>query len=177
MRPLSFLREEFVLRGQLTTFRKSRNRSLALNLYKWQQWQSQPMIVWIISNSKITFLDANYLTGNRPLTCKLITKRQRRSNTRIYVSCCVAGRKYGPRIERIRHAPRFMKTHSITIRLKNNGYPGEDLEKRNSGVIFCGRESILKNKEKSIQENIAFCNTISSGFVKPKEHTDGKMKL
>ena len=74
-----------------------------------------------------------------------------------------------------------MKTHSITIRLKNNGYPGEDdgedLEKRNSGVIFCGRESILKNKEKSIQENIAFCNTISSGFVKPKEHTDGKMKL
>ena len=111
------------------------------------------------------------------MTCKLITKRQRRSNTQIYVSCCVTGRKYGLRIERIRHAPRFMKTHSITIRLKNNGYPGEDLEKRNSGVIFCGRESILKNKEKSIQENIAFCNTISSGFVKPEEHTDGKMTL
>ena len=73
----------------------------------------------------------------------------------------------------------LLKVRNIrnTIRLKNNGYPGEDLEKRNSGVIFCGRESILKNKEKSIQENIAFCNTISSGFVKPEEHTDGKMKL
>ena len=24
-------------------------------------------------------------------------------------------------------------------------------------------------------ENITFCNTISSGFAKPQEHTDGEM--
>ena len=115
------------------------------------------MIVWIISNSKITFPDANYLTGNRPLTCKLITKRQRRSNTRIYVSCCVTGRKYGLRIERIRHAPRFMKTHSITIRLKNNGYPGEDSWRNVTLELFSvGEKVYLKTKKRAYKKILPF---------------------
>ena len=34
---------------------------------------------------------------------------------------------------------------------------------------------ILKKKIARTHENITFCNTISSGFAKPQEHTDGEM--
>ena len=77
----------------------------------------------------------------------------------------------------MRHAPRLIKKlQSFTIRLKNRGYLYEGFEKRISGVIFGGRESILKNNRRTQNKiYIAFCNTISSSFAKPEEQTDGEM--
>ena len=52
----------------------------------------------------------------------------------------------------------------------------QDFTLRNiSVVIFCGREILQKKKKKIARgkgKNIASCNTSSSGFSKPQEHTD-----
>ena len=44
-------------------------------------------------------------------------------------------------------------------------------------LFSAGIDSILKKKKKiaRTRENITFCNTISSGFAKSQEHTDGEM--
>ena len=41
--------------------------------------------------------------------------------------------------------------------------------------MFRGRDWYLKKKIARTHENITFYNTISSGFAKPQEHTDGEM--
>ena len=75
------------------------------------------------------------------------------------------------------HAPRLIKKlQSFKIRLKNRGYLYEGFEKRISGVIFCGRESILENNRRTQKKiYITFCDTISSSFAKPEEQTDEEM--
>ena len=44
--------------------------------------------------------------------------------------------------------------------------------------LFSAGETVtLKTKKVArTHENITFCNTISSGFVKPQEHTDCEMR-
>ena len=75
-RLLLFPRDKFVVRRQLKRFRKNRNCSLA-------QESIHLAAVTLtadgcVNNIKFT----SYLTRNRPLTYKRITKRQRPSNTR-----------------------------------------------------------------------------------------------
>ena len=67
-RLLSFLRDKFVIRKQLRRFRKNRNCSLA-------QESIHLTADGFVNNIKF----ASYTTGNRPLTWKRITKRQRPS--------------------------------------------------------------------------------------------------
>ena len=75
-RPLLFLLDIFVVRRQLKRFRKNRNCSLAReSIYLTAVTHTADGCV---NNTKF----ASYLTGNRPLTCKRIPKRQRPSNTR-----------------------------------------------------------------------------------------------
>ena len=76
VRLLFFLRDKFVVRRQLKRFRKNRNCSLAReSIYLTAVTHTADGCV---NNIKCT----SYLTGNRPLTCKRIPKRQRPSNTR-----------------------------------------------------------------------------------------------
>ena len=76
MRLLLFLRDKFVVRRQLKRFRKNRNCSLA----------RESIYLTAVTHTADGCVDnikfASYLTGNRPLTCKRIPKRQRPSNTR-----------------------------------------------------------------------------------------------
>ena len=79
-RLLLFLRDKFVVRRQLKRFRENRNCSLA-------QESIHLAAVTLtadgcVNNTKF----ASYSTGNQPLTCKLITKRQLPSYTN-YFSC------------------------------------------------------------------------------------------
>ena len=79
-RLLLFLREKFVVRRQLKRFRKNRNCSLA-------QESIHLAAVTLTADSCVNNIKfASYLTGNQPLTCKLITKRQLPSYTN-YFSC------------------------------------------------------------------------------------------
>ena len=78
-RLLLFFRDKFVIRRHLKRFRKNRNCSLA----------QEPIHLAAVTRTadgcvnNIKF--ASYLTGNRPLTSKRISKKQR-PNTRI-ISC------------------------------------------------------------------------------------------
>ena len=73
---LLFLLDKFVVRRQLKRFRKNRNCSLAReSIYLTAVTHTADGCV-----NNIKF--ASYLTGNRPLTCKRIPKRQWPSNTR-----------------------------------------------------------------------------------------------
>ena len=75
-RLLLFLRDKFVVRRQLKRFKKDRNCSLAQ--------ESIHLTVTLTADGCVNNIKfASYLTGNRPLTCKLITKRQLHSYTRI----------------------------------------------------------------------------------------------
>ena len=77
-----------------------------------------------------------------------------------------------------RHAQPFIKKRTeFQICLKNRKYLERGFEKRISGVIFCGRDWFLKKKKiLRTHENITFCSTISSCFVKPQKHKDGEVK-
>ena len=77
-RLLLFLRDKFVVRRQLK--RKNRNCSLA-------QESIHLAAVTLTADGCVNNIKfASYLTGNQPLTCKLITKRQLPSYTN-YFSC------------------------------------------------------------------------------------------
>ena len=79
-RLLLFLRDKFVVRRQLKRFRKNRNCSLA-------QESTHLAAVTLTAGGCVNNIKfASYLTGNQPLTCKLITKRQLPSYTN-YFSC------------------------------------------------------------------------------------------
>ena len=74
-RLLLFLRDKFVVRRQLTRFRKNRNCSLA-------QESIHLAAVTLTADGCVNNIKfASYLTGNQPLTCKLVTKRQLPSYT------------------------------------------------------------------------------------------------
>ena len=76
-RLLLFLRDKFVVRRQLKRFRKNRNCSLA-------QESIHLAAVTLTADGCVNNIKfASYLTGNQPLTCKLITKRQVPSHIRI----------------------------------------------------------------------------------------------
>ena len=80
-RLLLFLRDKFVVRRQLKRFRKNRNCSLA-------QESIHLAAVTLTADGCVNNIKfASYLTGNRSLTCKRITKRQRPSNTRTIFLC------------------------------------------------------------------------------------------
>ena len=73
---LLFLRDKFVARRRLKRFRKNRNCSHARE-------SIHLVAVTATADSYVNNIKfASYLTGNRLLTCKRITKRQRTSNTR-----------------------------------------------------------------------------------------------
>ena len=75
-RLLLFLRDKFDVRRQLKRFRKNRNCSLA-------QESIHLAAVTLTADGCVNNIKfASYLTGNQPLTCKLITKRQLLSYTR-----------------------------------------------------------------------------------------------
>ena len=79
-RLLLFLRDKFVVRRQLKRFRKNRNCSL-------DQESIHLAAVTLTADGCVNNIKfASYLTGNQPLTCKLITKRQLPSYTN-YFSC------------------------------------------------------------------------------------------
>ena len=71
-----FLRDKFLVRRQLKRFRKNRNCSFA------EESIHLAAVTLTADGSVNNIKFASYLTGNRPLTCKCITKRQRPSNTR-----------------------------------------------------------------------------------------------
>ena len=77
---LLFLREKFVVRRQLKRFRKNRNCSLA------QESIHLAAVTLTADGCVNNIIFASNLTGNQPLTCKLITKRQLPSYTN-YFSC------------------------------------------------------------------------------------------
>ena len=75
-RLLLFLRDKFVFKRQLKRFRKNRNCTLAqISIHLAE-------VTLTADGCMNNFKFASYLTGNRPLKCKRITKRQRPSNTR-----------------------------------------------------------------------------------------------
>ena len=75
-----FLREKFVVRRQLKRLKKNRNCSLG-------QESIHLAAVTLTADGFVNNIKfASYLTGNQPLTCKLITKRQLPSYTN-YFSC------------------------------------------------------------------------------------------
>ena len=76
-RLLLFLRDKFVVRRQLKRFKKNRNCSLSQESI--HLTSATLTADGCVNNNKF----ASYLTGNQPLTCKLITKRQLLSYTRI----------------------------------------------------------------------------------------------
>ena len=77
---LLFLRDKLVVRRQLKRFRKNRNCSLG-------QESIHLAAVTLTADGFVNNIKfASYLTGNQPLTCKLITKRQLPSYTN-YFSC------------------------------------------------------------------------------------------
>ena len=87
-RLLLFLREKFDVRRQLKRFRKNRNCSLA-------QESIHLAAVTLTADGCVNNIKfASYLTGNQPLTCKLITKRQQPSNTRTIFHVIHLKRKY-----------------------------------------------------------------------------------
>ena len=71
-----FLREKFLVRKQLKRFRKNRNCSYA------EESVHLAAVTLTADGSVNNIKFASYSTGNQPLTCKCITKRQRPSNTR-----------------------------------------------------------------------------------------------
>ena len=88
VRLLLFLRDKFVVRRQLKRFRKNRNCSLA-------QESIHLAAVTLTADGCVNNIKfASYLTGNQPLTCKLITKRQQPSNTRTIFHVIHLKRKY-----------------------------------------------------------------------------------
>ena len=93
-RLLLFLRDKFDVRRQLKRFRKNRNCSLA-------QESIHLAAVTLTADGCVNNIKfASYLTGNQPLTCKLITKRQRPSNIRTIFHVIDLRRKYGIRKRR-----------------------------------------------------------------------------
>ena len=93
-RLLLFLREKFVVRRQLKRFRKNRNCSLA------QESIHLAAVTLTADGCVNNIIFASNLTGNQPLTCKLITKRQLPSYTRIIFHVIHLRRKYGIRKRR-----------------------------------------------------------------------------
>ena len=67
---------KFVVMRQLKSFKKNRNCSLA------QESNHLGAVTFTADGRVFNIKFASYLTGNRPLTCKHITERQRPSNTR-----------------------------------------------------------------------------------------------
>ena len=93
-RHLLFLRDKFVVRRRLKRLRKNRNCSHA-------QESIHLAAVTLTADGCVNNIKfASYLTGNQPLTCKLITKRQRPSNTRTIFHVKHSRRKYGIRKRR-----------------------------------------------------------------------------
>ena len=111
VRLLLFLRDKFVVRRQLKTFRKNRNCSLARESIRLAAVSHTAD--GCVNNIK----SASNLTENRPLTCKCIPKRQRPSNTRttfhvIHLRALIRNsRKEKPYTSQhqIRHAQRLLK--------------------------------------------------------------------
>ena len=94
VRLLLFLLDIFVVRRQSKRFRKNRNCSLAReSIYLTAVTHTADGCV---NNIKCT----SYLTGNRPLTCKRIPKRQRPSNTRTIFHVIHQRREHGIRERR-----------------------------------------------------------------------------
>ena len=77
VRLLLFLRDKFVVRRQLKRLKKNRNCSLA------QESIHLAAVTRTADGCVNNIKFASYLTGNRPLTSKRITKKQRPFNTRI----------------------------------------------------------------------------------------------
>ena len=76
-RLLLFLHEKFVVRRQVKRLKKNRNGSLS-------QESIHLAAVTLTADGFVNNIKfASYLSGNQPLTCKLITKRQLPSYTRI----------------------------------------------------------------------------------------------
>ena len=75
-------------------FRKNRNCSLA------QESTHLAAATLTVDGCVNNIKFASYLTGNQPLTCKLITKRQRPSNIRTIFHVIHSRRKYGIRKRR-----------------------------------------------------------------------------
>ena len=103
-RLLLFLRDKFVVRRQLKRFRKNRNCSLA-------QESIHLAAVTLRADGYVN----NIKTGNRPLTCKRITKRQRPSDTRaifhviqLKAETRDSRKKPYASLNQIRHAQRLM---------------------------------------------------------------------
>ena len=108
-RLLLFLRDKFVVRRQLKRFRKNRNCSLA-------QESIHLAAVTLTADGCVNNIKfASYLTGNQPLTCKLITKRQQPSNIRTIFHVKHLKRKYGIRKRRSVTAS---KTKFVTLNVK-----------------------------------------------------------
>ena len=76
VRLLLFIRDKFVVRRQLKTFRKNRNCNLA------RESIHLAAVLHTADGCGNSIKSVSYLTENRPLTCKRIPKRQRPSNTR-----------------------------------------------------------------------------------------------
>ena len=119
--------------------------------------------MWKITDPENKFIDASYILN--------VLQRDRNLIHEPFFVLSI-WRKYGIRkrrslhpLQRIRHAPRSIKNvQNFMIRLENRRYLCEGFEKRASGVIFCGRESILKttdaHRRKFILPFCNFCNLI-----------------
>ena len=100
---------------------------------------------------------ASYLTGNRPLTCKRITERQRPSNTRFIFMSHTKGVNAGfakgeaLRLPRpIRHAQRLIKNvQGVSNMLKEKRIPRIRLSETYLWSYFLQRDSILENNKNS----------------------------
>lgn len=74
-------------------------------------------------------------------------------------------------------APRSMKTYRVSkyaSRISDTDM--KFLRNVHLDLFPAGENAYLKTKALRVRtkENIAFCNTISSGLTKPREHTDGE---
>ena len=118
-RLLLFLLDKFVVRRQLKRFRKNRNCSIV------RESIHLAAVKLTADGFENNIKFASYLTGNRPLTCKGITKRQRPSNTRtifhvIHLKAETRdSRKEKPYAssDQIRHAQRLIKTYRVSNKI------------------------------------------------------------
>ena len=143
--------------GNLRDLERIQTTVLPRNLHKWQQLHSQPMAVWIITNSENAFLDASYMLR--------VTKSQRPSNTQTLYRVIRSLRTTSSRSTFNKKRTEFI------IRLKNRGYPYSCMFKpvlRNeSPESFSAGEKVTDNRRTQKKIYIAFWNAISSSFAKP----------
>ena len=98
-----------LLGGNLRDLERIQTTVFPRNLHKWQQLHSQPMAVWIITNSENAFLDASYMLR--------VTKSQRPCNTQTLYRVIRSLRTTSSRSTFNKKRTEFI------IRLKNRGYP------------------------------------------------------